>query len=110
LYLNSEAGNATKVMSESYRNRLKIHLDSYQNSTILALEDNIALCRPLFDIFEAFRVLICHHLMDSVNGLWFSAFFCLILWAIAVPLALTLTTTTVNLAKLQPRASSNTHR
>jgi prominin 1 len=98
-------------MSDAYRNRIKTHLDSYQNSTILALEDNTALCRPLFDIFDALRVLICHHIIDSINGLWFAAFCCLLLWAIAVPLSLCLTTTAVKMARLQPgQRSRNTHQ
>lgn len=52
------------------------------------LNIRIASCRPLYDIFDANRLLLCRHAMDPLNGLWFSGLMCLVLWALATPLAL----------------------
>lgn len=52
------------------------------------LSIRIASCRPLYDIFDANRLLLCRHAVEPLNGLWFSGLMCLLLWALATPLAL----------------------
>lgn len=68
--------------------RLKEHLMLNKRETLRQLLNNIAPCRPLFTIFDANRHLFCHHIIDPMNGLWFSAFLSLALWAILTPIAL----------------------
>lgn len=68
--------------------RLKNHLVSNQMHLMAMLNNRIASCRPLYDIFDASRLLLCRHAMDPLNGLWFSGLICLLLWALATPLAL----------------------
>lgn len=68
--------------------RLKEHLMLNKRETLRQLMNNIAPCRPLFNIFDANRHLFCHHIIDPMNGLWFSGFLSLSLWAILTPIAL----------------------
>ncbi|XP_052862856.1 prominin-1 [Anopheles cruzii] len=92
-FLDAEAAEVCYNRSDTYRRRLRGHLEAYYNHTARVLGDRCASCRPLFDIFDAMRMLFCHHIMDPMNGLWFSAFLCLFLWAVATPLSLMLSST-----------------
>lgn len=71
-----------------YLIRLKEHLMLNKRETVRQLLNNIAPCRPLFTIFDANRHLFCHHIVDPMNGLWFSGFLSLALWAVLTPIAL----------------------
>lgn len=92
-YLDAESAEICHNKSEHFRGRLKGHFDAYRNHTSVILSDKCASCRPLFEVFDAMRMLFCHHIMDPMNGLWFSSFLCLFLWAIATPVSLMMSTT-----------------
>jgi hypothetical protein len=110
-FLDIESGEVCRNKSETFRQRLRGHLDSYRNHTLTILNENCATCRPLFDIFNAFRMLFCRHIMDPMNGLWFSTFFCLFLWSIGTPLALMLSSTYRRLDIISSKLHhTNSHR
>ncbi|KFB49997.1 hypothetical protein ZHAS_00018038 [Anopheles sinensis] len=110
-FLDGEAAEICFNRSDLYRARLRAHLDAYRNYTTVVLHDRCASCRPLFDIFDALRMLFCHHIMDPMNGLWFSSFLCLFLWAAATPLSLILSSTYRRLEILSSKLQhSNSNR
>uniref|UniRef100_A0A182M467 Uncharacterized protein n=1 Tax=Anopheles culicifacies TaxID=139723 RepID=A0A182M467_9DIPT len=110
-FLDTESAEVCYNRSDVYRARLRAHLDAYRNYTSTMLNERCASCRPLFDIFDAMRMLFCHHIMDPMNGLWFSAFLCLFLWAVATPLSLMLSSTYRRLEVLSSKLQhSNSHR
>ncbi|XP_038112149.1 prominin-1 isoform X1 [Culex quinquefasciatus] len=92
-YLDAESAEVCHNKSDQFRARLKGHFEAYRNHTNVILSDRCASCRPLFDIFDAMRMLFCHHIMDPMNGLWFSSFLCLFLWAVATPVSLMMSST-----------------
>ncbi|XP_062711894.1 prominin-1 isoform X1 [Aedes albopictus] len=92
-FLDAEAAEVCHNKSEQFRGRLKGHFEAFRNHTNVILSDKCASCRPLFEVFDALRMLFCHHIMDPMNGLWFSSFLCLFLWAIATPVSLMMSTT-----------------
>lgn len=73
-----------------YHFRLKEHLRLNKRETLRQLQHNIASCRPLFNIFDANRHLFCHHIIDPMNGLWFSGFLSLSFWSLLTPFVLNL--------------------
>lgn len=72
--------------------RLKKHLKEVKKHLKISLNERTAKCRPLFDVFDANRLLFCNQIIDPINGLWFSTLLCLILWAITIPIVLALST------------------
>lgn len=70
--------------------RLKHHFKHNKHHLLSLLNERVASCRPLFDIFDANRMLLCHHTISPLNGLWFSALLCLLFWNLATPLTLAL--------------------
>ena len=108
--MDNEAGIKCRNKSLTYRNRLKNHLLLNMNNTLDSLKDKIALCRPLFDIFNANRILLCHYAMGPLNRLWFSAFICLVLWTIATPISLSLATTLKKISRENRIQQTSTHQ
>lgn len=68
--------------------RLREHLRLNKRETLRQLQHNIAPCRPLFNLFDANRHLFCRHIIDPMNGLWFSGFLSLSVWAVLTPIVL----------------------
>lgn len=90
--------------------RLKEHLMFNQRETLRQLMNNIAPCRRLFNIFDANRHLFCHHIIDPLNGLWFSGFLSLSMWAILSPIALGLASIYKRMEYSRGITRSNSHQ
>ncbi|XP_031635257.1 uncharacterized protein LOC116348398 isoform X2 [Contarinia nasturtii] len=91
-FINKDSANICYNKSIEFKFRLKEHLMLNKRETLRQLLHNVAPCRQLFNIFDANRHLFCHHIIDPLNGLWFSGFLSLSLWAILTPIALGLAT------------------
>lgn len=91
-------------------NRLKDHLTLNKRETMRKLMNRVAPCRALFNIFDTNRHLFCHHIIDPINGLWFSAFTCLILWAILTPISLCLANVYKQMNNSRGFRRSNSHQ
>lgn len=90
--------------------RLKEHLMLNKRETLRQLTNTIAPCRPLFNIFDVNRHSLCHHIIDPLNGLWFSAFMCLLLWALLTPIALCLANVYKKMCNSRRLTHSNSHQ
>lgn len=67
-FLNSKAfGEVCANYSENFRERLRLSLEVYKNETNVSLHENFG-CKPIYDVFNGLRWLICGHIVDSING------------------------------------------
>ncbi|XP_063709538.1 prominin-1 isoform X2 [Culicoides brevitarsis] len=103
IYLDGQTTNICMDASETYQNRLKRHLKFYRNHTMNIIDGQSGSCRPMFDIFDAIRQLFCRHIVDPINGLWFSSFIFIVLLAISTPVSLVLSTVFKNIHILDKR-------
>lgn len=68
LYLNDkDFAGICASFSESFRERLRLSLEVFKNETLLMLQNGVG-CRPLYDIFNGIRWLICGHIIEYING------------------------------------------
>lgn len=74
------------------------------------LSNNLAPCRPLFDVFDANRHLFCHQVIDPLNGLWFLSFLSICFWAILTPITLALSTVYKRMQIARELTRSNSHQ
>ncbi|GAB0100947.1 Prominin [Sergentomyia squamirostris] len=95
--------------TEEYQRRILNYFNGARDNIVTALIETVAPCSPLHDIFKAIRLLLCSHLMDPLNGLWFAVFCCLVLWAIVTPLNLTLAQIFRRLQKVRKLRHTNSH-
>lgn len=65
-------------------------MDNNFKQTSLQLNNSVASCKPIYDIFNVNRVFVCHKLIDPVIGLGLFSFLCLVLWVISTPFQLRL--------------------
>lgn len=74
------------------------------------LNEHVASCRPLYQIFEANRLLFCRHTMAPLNGLWFAGLACIVLWVVATPLALALASIYRRMTCVKGMRHTNSHQ
>lgn len=68
-------------------------------------------CYPLFQIFSSNRILLCKHIIDPLNGLWFATFICIVLFSVITPMSLCLVGTYKDLRRVRKRLRhSNSHQ
>lgn len=68
-------------------------------------------CYPLFQIFSSNRILLCKHIIDPLNGLWFATFICIVLFCAITPLSLALAGKYRDLRRVRKRLRhSNSHQ
>ncbi|KAJ6647515.1 Prominin-1 [Pseudolycoriella hygida] len=89
-FMSQKANEICIAKTRDFKERLKKHFKLNKHHLLSMLNEKVATCRPFFDIFNANRMLLCHHAMSPLNGLWFSAVLCLVFWNLATPLTLAL--------------------
>nr|CAD7430846.1 unnamed protein product [Timema monikensis] len=86
-----ERPNDTRTeKAREYIRRLVSYVDQYRDYVLTATSSNVAPCKPVWDVFHAMRLLFCRHIMDPLNGFWFSVVWCLVLLTVATPVSLKL--------------------
>lgn len=66
-YLDSYAINICANYSEQFRSRLRENLALFRDDTLVEIHNELG-CRPLFDIFNGLRWLVCGHIVQPING------------------------------------------
>ena len=66
-YLDNFSIDICANFSEIFRNRLKTNLVIFRNETLQHVHDRFG-CRPLFDLFNGIRWLLCGHIVEPING------------------------------------------
>nr|CAD7401784.1 unnamed protein product [Timema poppensis] len=79
-----------RLKAREYIRRLISYVDQYRDYVLTSTSSHVAPCKPVWDIFHAMRLLFCRHIMDPLNGFWFSMVWCLVLLTVATPVSLKL--------------------
>lgn len=66
-YLDHYSTYICANFSENFRRRLKENLVNFRNETMQRLRNEFG-CRPLFDIFNGIRWLLCGHIVEPIIG------------------------------------------
>ncbi|KAG8332174.1 hypothetical protein J6590_026341 [Homalodisca vitripennis] len=89
-FVNSQGETIAQRKSREYVDRLLSYLDQLRDHVISSAQNNVARCRPLWDIFHNTRLFLCRHTMDPLNGYWFATMWCLVVLLAATPVCLKL--------------------
>ncbi|XP_037918454.1 prominin-1-A isoform X2 [Hermetia illucens] len=108
-YLEKSAAEICTNYTKLYLQRIKDYLTADEHKVSVTLDDPKATCRPLFNIFDANRNFLCRYGFDSINGLWFCTFSCLLLWCIGTPIALNIITIHTKLKTETGRRQTASH-
>uniref|UniRef100_T1IH19 Uncharacterized protein n=1 Tax=Strigamia maritima TaxID=126957 RepID=T1IH19_STRMM len=69
--ITKEVKDFTSGITENVKN--------YINFAKSSVKNDIGGCRPVWNVFDSFRALLCHDALDPLNGFWFSLGWCLFL-------------------------------
>lgn len=109
-FINQDATDICYNKSIQFKEKIRSHLIFNKKNTETILMERIALCRPLFDVFDANRHLFCRHIIDPLNGLWFSSLLCIIFWTFLTPISLGMATVYHRMYENRGLTRSNSHQ
>ncbi|PNF26316.1 hypothetical protein B7P43_G02652, partial [Cryptotermes secundus] len=89
-FINNQGSSIAYEKSQSYNKRLLSYMDQYRAHVLKSTQNNVAPCQPVWNLYQAMRLLFCRHMMDPLNGFWFATVWCLLLFSAATPLCLKL--------------------
>lgn len=109
-FINQDAADICYNKSVAFKEKIRNHLTLNKRSTETMLSERLALCRPLFDVFDANRHLFCRHIIDPLNGLWFSSFLSIVFWTFLTPISLGMATIYRRMCDTRGLTRSNSHQ
>ncbi|XP_065350708.1 prominin-1-A isoform X1 [Cloeon dipterum] len=83
----------TAIAQEKMRQfveRILNYVAQFQEYVLDSVHNTVAPCRPVWNVFQGVRQLLCRHLVDPLNGLWFCTMWCMVLFLLATPTSIKL--------------------
>ncbi|KOC60262.1 Prominin-1-A, partial [Habropoda laboriosa] len=88
-YIQNQADKIAQLKTNMYVNRLSNYLDQWRSHVLSEMGNEVVKCRPLWDVLEGIRYLICNHFLGNLSesGYWFSTFLCTVIMIATTPIA-----------------------
>ncbi|CAK9806835.1 prom1a [Anthophora quadrimaculata] len=86
-YIQNQADKIAQLKTNIYINQLSNYLDQWRAHVLSEIGSEVVKCRPLWDVLEGIRYLICSHFLGNLSGYWFSTFLCTVIMIISTPIA-----------------------
>ncbi|XP_029466044.1 prominin-1-A-like [Rhinatrema bivittatum] len=88
--MKTSASQIVKNESKAFLDILLGYFDSYIEWIKTMLTENIARCAPLAGLLDMAQVVVCDHIVNSLNAFWFSLGWCVIFFIPSIILAVKL--------------------
>ncbi|KYM95019.1 Prominin-1-A [Cyphomyrmex costatus] len=86
-YIDHQGEKIAQLKTKSYMDRLSNYLDQWRTHVFSEMDMEISKCRPLWDVLEGLRYLLCAHILSPLDGFWFAIFIGVIVMIISTPTA-----------------------
>ncbi|KAL0129913.1 hypothetical protein PUN28_001873 [Cardiocondyla obscurior] len=86
-YIDHQGQKIAQLKTKLYAERLSNYLDQWRIYVFSEMSTEVSKCRPLWNILEGLRYLLCAHILSPLNGFWFATFICVIVMIISTPTA-----------------------
>ncbi|CAK9830567.1 prom1a [Anthophora retusa] len=86
-YIQNQADKIAQLKTNIYINQLSNYLDQWRAHVLSEMGSEVVKCRPLWDVLEGIRYLICSHFLGNLSGYWFSTFLCTVIMIVSTPIA-----------------------
>ncbi|XP_071626347.1 uncharacterized protein Prom isoform X3 [Temnothorax longispinosus] len=86
-YIDHQGEKIAQLKTKLYMDRLSNYLDQWRTHVFSEITTEVSKCRPLWDILEGLRYLLCAHILSPFNGFWFATFICVIVMIVGTPTA-----------------------
>ncbi|CAL7945606.1 unnamed protein product [Xylocopa violacea] len=86
-YIDNQGDNIAQMKTKLYVDRLTNYLDQWRTYVLTEMGSGLTKCRPLWDVIEGIKLLVCNHFLGNLSGYWFGTFCCAIILIAAAPIA-----------------------
>ncbi|XP_059478297.1 prominin-1-A isoform X2 [Neocloeon triangulifer] len=89
-FIGNQGTNIAQEKMRQFTERILNYVAQFQDYVVDSVQDTVAPCRPIWNVFQGVRQLLCRHLMDPLNGLWFCTMWCMVMFLMAIPTSIKL--------------------
>ncbi|XP_015127021.1 prominin-1-A [Diachasma alloeum] len=89
-YIDDQGDVIAQMKTKSYVERLTGYLDQWRTHVFNEMRAGVTKCRPLWDIANGIKLLMCQHVLGPLNGCWFLTVLCILIMMLSTPVAHTL--------------------
>ncbi|XP_036142411.1 prominin-1-A [Monomorium pharaonis] len=86
-YIDHQGEKIAQLKAKLYMNRLSNYLDQWRTHVFSEMSTEVSKCRPLWNVLEGLRYLLCAHILSPLDGFWFATFVSVIVMIISTPTA-----------------------
>ncbi|KAK9299815.1 hypothetical protein QLX08_007271 [Tetragonisca angustula] len=86
-YIDSQGDKIAQLKTKFYTDRLANYLDQWRFHVLSEMGNGVAKCRPLWDVMEGIKLLLCSHFLGNLSGFWFATFLCIVIMIASTPTA-----------------------
>ncbi|KYM88881.1 Prominin-2 [Atta colombica] len=86
-YIDHQGEKIAQLKTKLYVDRLSNYLDQWRTHVFSEMDTEISKCRPLWDVLEGLRYLLCAHILSPLDGFWFATLIGAIVMIISTPTA-----------------------
>ncbi|XP_057336049.1 prominin-1-A [Microplitis mediator] len=85
-YIDVQGEFFAQLKTKQYIDRLNDYLDQWRKHVLTEMRFGVAKCRPVWNIVNGFKLLICQHILGPLDGFWFFIFLCIVIMMITTPI------------------------
>ncbi|XP_026674016.1 prominin-1-A isoform X1 [Ceratina calcarata] len=86
-YIDNQGDKIAQLKTKVYVDRLSNYLDQWRSHILSEMGSGVTKCRPLWDVLEGIKILLCNHFLGNLSGYWFATFLCCVILIICTPTA-----------------------
>ncbi|XP_011878779.1 PREDICTED: prominin-1-A isoform X2 [Vollenhovia emeryi] len=86
-YIDHQGEKIAQLKTKLYVDRLSNYLDQWRTHVFSEMSTEVSKCRPLWNVLEGLRYLLCAHILSPFDGFWFATFVCVIVMIVSTPTA-----------------------
>lgn len=88
--IQNEAPNIILNGTRDFMDHILNYIKQYTDRTLDLVYNDLAKCRPLWNLYESLTTTLCRYIVDALNGFWFGIGWCLLFFIPAIVCALKL--------------------
>ncbi|KAH0956271.1 hypothetical protein HN011_005395 [Eciton burchellii] len=86
-YIDRKGDKIAQLKTKSYVDRLANYLDQWRVHVLSETSTGMSKCRPLWDVLDGLRHLLCAHILSPFDGFWFATLICAVVMIASTPTA-----------------------
>ncbi|XP_012252755.2 prominin-1-A [Athalia rosae] len=86
-YIDNQGEKIAQQKTKAYVDRIGSYLDQWRVHILAEMGTGVARCRPLWDVLNGVRLLLCQHVMGPLNGFWLATVLCALVLMASTPTA-----------------------